>query len=412
MTDNSEFRSDAGEWFWVTEDHAKKKIIADTIIRDCKRSNSTAYVMIIFMAFAFIYGIYTAVTDFRNNILFSVLAVTVAPIGFYMFVSALLAMRRYIEKAEEGRLKFRHVIIKDRRFSANMTANKFEVYMESQDDGPEASAVVEVEKTLYEKTAVGLTGWFAVIDGERKKFLVSPYWFIPDTDPKASVSPITPVTASAGTAPSEEAAGHLTASYRKANSNTISSSLTAALLFFIGGVITGLGILISDNKAAAALGIMMSFAAVIIMSVLCITDTFKGRRNMLLMWAVWLQPNVFGQVFLISPNLQLPVKTVLLAVLFLINMGMVYYVNINRIRTYRDLKAGNCLVKPATVRSINRRNRITPPFYITISTCIAADDEGTTYEAEITPSQARKLKEETRGSLVFLSGKDSQILFF
>lgn len=285
MADNSEFRSDAGEWFWVTEDHAKKKIIADTIVRDCKRSNSSAYIMIIFMIIVFIYGIYTAVTDFRNNILFATLAITVAPIGVYMFVSAHLAMKRYIIKSEEGRLRFRHVIITDRRFSAKMTANKFEVYMESMDDGAKATAVVEVEKTLYERTAVGLTGWFAVIDGERKKLLVSPYWFIPDTDLKASVSPITPVTASPGTAPSEEAAGYITTSYRKANSNTISLSLAAALLFLTGGVIMGLGILLSDNNAAALLGFMMCFAAAVIISVLSITDTFKGRRNMLLMWA-------------------------------------------------------------------------------------------------------------------------------
>lgn len=121
---------------------------------------------------------------------------------------------------------------------------------------------------------------------------------------------------------------------------------------------------------------------------------------------------MFGLIFLFTDRLPLPVKTVLLTVLFLINMGMTYYVNIERIRTYRDLKSGNCLVKNATVRSINTKRRITLPFYITISTCVAADDEGNAYEAEITSSQIRNLSEGKRGSLVFLSGKNDKILFF
>ena len=412
MTDNNDFYSPAGNWFWQQDDQGKKKIIADTIVRDCTRSNKSAYVMIVFCILALIYGIYLAVTDFSRNTMFSILTIGVSPIGVYMFSSALISMKRYIAKAREGRVKFRHVVITDRKAIMELTSNKFMVYMETTDEDNKTTAVVNIEKTLYEKTAIGLTGWFAMIEDESKKFLVSPYWFIPDNDTAASVAPLTPVTAAAGHSPSHEDTESILAAFKSANASKIGVSILAALMFLLGGLFILSGILSDRNKAVVLLGVLTCMAAVCIITVICITNVFKGKKMALLTWAIWLQFNVFGLFPIMTTDLVLPVRLAILASLLMINLGMTRIVNDDLIKTYRELKKGDYLIKPATVISINTKNRVALPFLITISTCIVSDADGNTYEVDITSSQSRRLQSGTTGSLISFEKNTNRILFF
>ena len=190
MTGNPEFQSPSGEWFWRPLDPAGKKAIADIIERDCRRGIRNGIIMCCLMAVSFIYGIYTLLTDFENDRFFVFLALTVPIPAFILFLDSILASRRYIEKAQENRFKARHVKIINRVFSFDLIFNRFEVNLQATDEERPDEARVEIEKTLYDKMHPGLTGMFIMIEDEPKKMLVSPYWFIPDSGPKAEVIPL------------------------------------------------------------------------------------------------------------------------------------------------------------------------------------------------------------------------------
>lgn len=339
------------------EDPVKKKIIADTIIRDCKRSNSTAFTMIIFCVFAFIIGIYMTVTGYRGSRITSFLLIAVSPIGLYMFITSLLSMKRYCVKAAQGRFTFRHATVTDRKMTNTFISSKFEVFLKSDDDEYGNIESVEVERTLYEKMAVGLSGWYAVIEDERKGLLVSPYWFIPDNETGASVAPLTPAPVLTGSAPSTETAEDLTKAFRNANAGSIGASVLAALSFFIGSVLLLSAIITENGRSFALLGVMTCLIGVWIVTFRCVIDVFKKRKYIFAVWAIWLQFAMFGLFFIAFDRLPDPGRLAILAVYLFMNLGMTAFANLELIKTYRRLSEGACSVTPATVVSLNAKQR-------------------------------------------------------
>ena len=410
MSDNPEFYSPSGDWFWKDPDADGMHIIADTIVRDCKRSIMTSYVMTAFMIFAFGFGIFTALTDFYNNKMFTVFVIAVSPLGVYMFVSALIAMKRYVVKAQEGRFRCRHVRIVDRRFYTNKGMNVFSVNIAATDEDDNAQAEVNVEKTLYDRMAIGLTGWFVMLDGEKKKLLVSPYWFISDTDSNASTAPLTKIEGSKGSVPSEEKLASVRKAWRSAHAVRTGMFVLAAILFIIAAVCMTAAILTGEGTHVI-MGLFLGTAGVIILSMFIMADIFRGRKGLLILWAVWLNVNIFS-LFLYIIKGTIGVRLAVLFVVFSLNLGMVWILNSTLIRHYREVSSGRCLVRPATVQSINSKRHIVFPFILlsTVS-CIVTDNNGNAYEVDITGSQSRQLQKGTQGTLITLE-KDTDRMFF
>lgn len=411
MSDNPEFYSPSGDWFWKDPDTEGKHIIADTIVRDCKRSIITSYFMTAFMIFAFGYGIFTALTDFYNNKMFTVFILGISPIGVYTFVSAIFAMKRYIVKAQEGRFRCRHVRIVDRRFYTNKGMNVFRVNMAATDEDDNAQAEVNVEKPLYDRMAIGLTGWFVMLDGEKKKLLVSPYWFISDTDSKASTAPLTKIEGSMGSAPSEEKIAAIKKAWRSAHAVRTGMFVFAALLFIMAAVYMTAAILTEDG-AYVMMGLLLGTTGAIILSIFIMADIFRGRRILLVVWAIWLNINIFS-LFLYLVKGSVGLRLAVLFVIFSLNLGMVWILNSTLIKQYREVSAGRCLVRTATVQSINNKRHVVFPFILLSTvTCIVTDRNGNAYEVDITGSQSRRLQEGMQGTLISLEKDTNQLFFF
>ena len=410
MTGNPEFQSPSGEWFWKPLDPSEKKVLADTIVRDCRRGIRSGIIMCCMMAFAFIFGIYTYLTDFENSRFFVLMTLTVPIPALIMFISSIISSKRYIEKAQENRFKARHVKVTDRRFRVELIGNRCEVYLQATDEEHPDKATVEIERTLYERMPVGLTGQFIMIEDERKKMLVSPYWFIPDSDPKATVNPSASVTAG-GTAPEADLHESVKKAFRREHGTVITTSILAAMLFFFGGLFILGGIISRDGFYMFAGGVVC-LSAVIIVTRYFTEAIFRGRKGMFFIWAVWLNINVFGLLPLMVPVEGIAFKVIILAGLFLMNLGAIALSQIEMLGAMYEISKRRYRTLPVTLRSTDVRRRLVfPVIFINIYTCVVEDSDGNTYEVTISRGQKKRLTAGTAGCLVTLT-KGSRQFFF
>ncbi|MBR1797918.1 MAG: hypothetical protein IJ757_07935 [Clostridiales bacterium] len=426
------FYSSSGEHFWKDFDDRERSFIAETIKGDCKRGNSSFYFLIILMIFAFLYGIYHLITGSKElGSIYLFLMLVTPPLMLPMFISAHISNRRYLAKAAEGRFKSRHVRIVDRKITAKLTAT-YTVWLESTDGDIKDTATVDIERGLYEKMPVGMTGRFVRIDDEPVKLLVSPYWFISDTDPKTiAYAPSNPVSLNSqgqsfgqqaatvtpiiAAAPSSDEREKIKKAYRKTNGNRLAMAVLTALLFLIGGLyLIGGAITLynSGDRSMSLIGIFTCIPAAVIVSIYFIRSVLTKKKLALLIWALWLNLNVFGLFAIVYPEFPLAARIAVIVGLLLINIGVLPLAHSDYIKAWKEICAGTYTIQPAMVRSINIVRRYIYPFFlISLCSCIIETESGQTYEIDIPNGQRKHLREDTEGKLLILDEDTSQRMF-
>lgn len=75
---------------------------------------------------------------------------------------------------------------------------------------------------------------------------------------------------------------------------------------------------------------------------------------MILIWSLWFILNCAGLGFVLIPHLSEPVRLLILALMFLLNVGSICFVNRDLFRSIREIEAGRYVSLNVTVVSMDR----------------------------------------------------------
>lgn len=446
MDKESGFYSDAGDAFWDKTDPRLRSAMAEIIDEDCKKGTRVGIISLVFMFICIVFGVYLLMSGYsiwRNP---KLLLMLFGPwIGFVTFGEALVKSYSYQMKSKRGMVLMSHVRVVNRKSSQGFTKAKFEVFLEN-DRGD--MATVEVEKTFYDKVGVGICGWFAMLEGETKGIMVSPYWFIGDTDirserlpvdrsaatvlpsvisedqsyeaplpqgqffgaPSAFVVSDSPSRAAVSTAGSTSSASSddlFTAYFRARSMDVVFSSISAGL-FLIGG----LWRLIGSNagfdagiygKVILAPYLMVLVACMMLQSRVRMHETSEGRKIALLYMVIQFFLNIFATLPVLPCDTG--VRVAVSSFLMIFNLIMVVLMNKGLIDTCLALKQGRYRAMDGVLIS---KKQIYGYQYRICSCVVQVGSD--TYDIQILPSQYKTYSEGMSGTMVTLD-KDGSNLF-
>lgn len=416
---NKWFQSSSGDRFWETPEPSKVSFIAKKMEQDSRNGLKSGIIVIVMMVLAFIYGLYMLITGDRTSILLMILALTVPIPSIVLFADAVIATKRYIDKSKENRFVYRHVVVLQRRVTTKLTKYIFEVRLASTED-PSQTAVVQIEKTLYEKMTEGLAGLFIMIDDEPLRPLVSPFWFISDTDPKYYPSGASPeISSKTETAvsysPSEELKPALERKFRAGYCSYIPKAVLLLLLFFISSLCFLLGVLVSSDKSNAGglslLGLTSGMTGCIILSIDYIRQVFEGKKNRMLIWAVWLNLNVFGIFLIVLDKLSSGLRLIALFALFAINIASTWLAYKEDFNLHSKIRKGEYKILNGVVTGKNVIRKPVIPLWVNIYSVVVKGTDGNSYEIEIGSSQYKAYTEGVRGTILILDSDPSRKFF-
>ncbi len=179
---NDSFHSPLGPWFWEEPDHAVKERIKNKIVEDSKKGIRTGVILILLSLLVSVYGIFME-TDSKSffDMFEKCLFISFPVLTICFFGGAVISSVHYRDKAKEGRFLCRHVIIENKQITTNGLTNHLVVWIRSDDERMD-QATVDMEVYASNRLGIGQQGVFVMIEDEKRKAMVSPFWFIPDMD--------------------------------------------------------------------------------------------------------------------------------------------------------------------------------------------------------------------------------------
>lgn len=414
------------ESFWDVIDVEEKEFLSQRIVKDCEKAVKSGIFIVAVFVVGFVWAIIDLFTQNRFGPMLKMLLIGSSVFMIPLLIDATVTTKRYIEKAKENRFKSAHVKILERHVQPGFT-NSFTVKVLNLSSEEEKTAVVKVERGFYEKALIGLTGRFTMIEDEKVKSLVSPYWFIPDTDREAVAMPVrNPVSTSAEAVLSTEPAAavrgeflsdsekqRVMIGFRKTYGSFMTKMVIEGILFLFGGMLFIPYIMGRENPMSISLllcALMPAVAGMIMMTIDFTRMIFKHKKIGLLGFALWTQLNVFSLVPISGGNKA--ISYLVLALITCFNIGMMFFLYSDEIKLYKEIAAGRYQIKDGTVLSTNKiRRYIYPIFLISICTCAASDSNGVNYEISIPSDQYRKFKQGTAGSIVTFDDEKFERVF-
>lgn len=184
MTKGPIFSSTDEDVFWDELNTGDKEAISSIIQKDCSKGIRVAVFIIVLMSIAFAWGVFAFAggtsLSARSMLVFIMAPLVLVPIMTDSIVKTL----RYSSKAKEYRFRCAHVRVDDRVRKNGLTSSDFTMVVSSTDEEKDLTATIRGEMTLFEKMPVGITGRLVLLEDEDLGYLVSPYWFMADQDPR------------------------------------------------------------------------------------------------------------------------------------------------------------------------------------------------------------------------------------
>lgn len=350
------------EDIWHRPEGEERTILGKMIISECKRTASLSFGIMGFFVLCMIAGICEILFGDRDPQLFST-SILAVPIVIFMLPDTIVLVR-YIRKVRNGLFRSSDVEIIHKEQGTSTGRRRYYVSVRPVDS--EETVVVEIGMGLYGKLRLGSTGKLFVVDDEKVRLTVCPYWFVSDTD--YSMSPDQAVIdtdseenrAGHGFALSEDVKQDISKWYIKENRfRAFVLPVICLVLFIIGEIYIGYGTL-TDNLPKKLVALSTLFGIIIYeIPIFIVTASYRhmsleGKRFMMLIWSLWFILNCAGLGFVLIPHLSEPVRLLILALMFLLNVGSICFVNRNLFRSIREIEAGRYASLNVTVLSMDR----------------------------------------------------------
>lgn len=409
--DNPSFRSYSGDYFWVPASPEEQEKIADRIEKDCKKGHVSGAVyitaVVIFILFQIITFMYLEVQPSTFIMILMVIFFwTIFPIMGSMVTSS-----RYIKKAKEGKFFCRHVTIED-KIRIDGTFPSFQLTLKSTGDRTD-TAEVDIEGSLYNKVSKGVTGMFVMIEDEPRKILVSPFWFIADTDPvpvsvveekETAEAPAVPFE------PEENLHKRIRQRYYRYCTSYITYSATAALLFMVESLFMVVAFTSLFARMVILLSVPVYFTALLLVSHSFIKQIIRGHSSYSIFHMIWINLN-FISLAILTKFMEKggPVVYAAIGITFVINMLTILLVNRGLSATSRRISDKDYLVLPATV--ISKDAVRIPISFRTSYRCSVRTEDNKTYDIEIDKGIYDTIREGSKGYILFLGDKESDRFF-
>ncbi len=361
-----------------------------------------------------VFGIYEAFIGGERDLELLFLAAVMMPIFIVLLINNLVLVR-YIKKVKHGQFKVRHVEITDKE-PGNYGGISFCATVRPVEGSD--TAVIEIERGLYDKLRTGSVGRFVRIDDEKVRRLCSPYWFVADSD--YAVSP--GAGDSAGnlkvfSEPSDDVHQELYTWFVNENKGAFARTAICLFLFLVGGISIGIGSFAEDLSRYTVLMFVLGgmFICAIPMIMISVDHTrmiYSGRSGAMTIWALWIVMNLFGSTVVYMSPLPAALRLLILIVMFLLNAASIFFAQRDLYYTLKELKSRRYTVSPVTVVTLETDR--TKQFMI-YGYCeyvlVAKDASDQTFEVKVTKKMFKSTFSGAAGLLAVLDKKPAVRIF-
>lgn len=350
------------ENIWHRPEGEERSILGKMVISECRRTAGMSFGLIGFFVFCMIAGICEILFGDRDTRLLSVSIIAV-PIIIFMLPDSIVLVR-YIKKVRNGQFRSSDVEIIHKEQGVTTGRRRFYVTVRPVDS--EDTVVVEIGMGLAGKLRTGSVGKLFVVDDEKVRLTVCPYWFVSDTDYAMSSDQAVIDTnseeyrAGHGFALSEEVKQDISKWYIKENRfRAYILPAICLVLFIVGEIYIGYGTLPDDLPKklvvlSEVFGIVIYEIPIFIVTASYRHMSSEGKRYMLLIWSIWFILNNVGLGLVLIPNLSEPVRLLILVLMLLLDVGSICFVKRDLFRSIREIKAGKYASLNVTVLSMDR----------------------------------------------------------